>query len=846
MATFLFTTFESPSNNTYLNGINAFGELVGYYWVRPEEFAFKNSAGNYFFLNYPSDAYVVRPFGINSIGDIVGIYSTNDARDHGFLYTASNGYSIIDEPGAGSEGETNAFGINDAGDIVGSFNDGTSTYGFIYNSSTGNYSTLIAPGSTGETIAFGINATGQVVGLYYDGTVHGFLYSEGKFSSIDAPLASAATGGTQAVGINEVGQIVGVYFDGTGAMHGYYYDHGSYQTLDYPGASSTVATGINSHGQVSGYYFDAAGVHGFVANRREVPKISIEEIDGSTADLSGAQNSAAVSFRLHLSGKFAQPFVVELVPNADSDDDRVSGGKDTQYSFDWQLDDTTIEFEPSDFDGIIGVPDADGLVVNADGSLDKIITVHVDKDLSGESALTRYFTLGVSSSDDYSVAANGQAAVGTIHSASSRKVTAAVTGLDPSNKLTPILLHDFQAAVDRFVDAVGAGELKSINIQVELVTLPKEKLARTVRDTLSNTTTYKQMSPSADIDNADEVLVPNMLLRYWGKVASSAVDFHIELDLQKIASGWYSGRADAYDATTILTHELLHAAGIGQGDVIRLPQYAWDTHTKQDQNGQHYNLNGRKIELIGTDDVEGSNHLEEAADLMYVSLPRGKSKEISDIDIAILRDFGYSKVSSAVGNGLHDAIAFNDASAGYTVQAVTGGVLVSGPGSPITLVSGIEFLHFSDKTFFIEGPDNANIARLYSAALGRPPDVAGLSGWEDIYSANISAVAKAGGVYKALAQTDNGFGTSIAGGFTQSLEFQAKYGNLTDAGFVTQLYLNVLARTPSAGELSAWVDLIQHGDSSGTHFSREMVLVGFAESPENIAKTAADWLIQIG
>ena len=122
---------------------------------------------------------------------------------------------------------------------------------------------------------------------------------------------------------------------------------------------------------------------------------------------------------------------------------------------------------------------------------------------------------------------------------------------------------------------------------------------------------------------------------------------------------------------------------------------------------------------------------------------------------------------------------------------------------------------FSDKIVFVENADDANIARLYSAALGRSPDIGGQGGWEDIYNSNISAAAKSGGVYLSLAQTGDGFGTTIAGGFTQSVEFQAKYGALNDLGFVAQLYQNVLSRTPDPTELNAWLNLMHNGDANG-------------------------------
>jgi hypothetical protein len=133
--------------------------------------------------------------------------------------------------------------------------------------------------------------------------------------------------------------------------------------------------------------------------------------------------------------------------------------------------------------------------------------------------------------------------------------------------------------------------------------------------------------------------------------------------------------------------------------------------------------------------------------------------------------------------------------------------------------------------------DDANIARLYSAALGRAPDQWGLDGWENSYSKNISSFAKSQGVYVALGETNDGDGTSVAGGFTQSVEFKQLYGSLNDTQFVTQLYQNVLGRGPDQTGLDGWLNAM-HSDG----YTRDMVLVGFAESAENIANSA-HWLI---
>jgi hypothetical protein len=70
---------------------------------------------------------------------------------------------------------------------------------------------------------------------------------------------------------------------------------------------------------------------------------------------------------------------------------------------------------------------------------------------------------------------------------------------------------------------------------------------------------------------------------------------------------------------------------------------------------------------------------------------------------------------------------------------------------------------------------------------------------------------------------------SLANGFLASPEFQATYGNTSDAQFVTRLYENTLGREPSAGEVAYHVDALHS-------ISRAQLLVNFSESPENQAR----------
>ena len=68
------------------------------------------------------------------------------------------------------------------------------------------------------------------------------------------------------------GAVVGAYTDLSGTTcstqcQGYMLFHGSYATVNYPGASFTFAGGANAPGEIVGIYTDASGVsHGFLFN----------------------------------------------------------------------------------------------------------------------------------------------------------------------------------------------------------------------------------------------------------------------------------------------------------------------------------------------------------------------------------------------------------------------------------------------------------------------------------------------------------------------------------------------------------------------------------------------------
>ena len=69
-----------------------------------------------------------RARGINSRGDIVGLFDDATGGTHGFLRSKDGTFTQIDVPGGS---DIRARGINSRGDIVGRFTDGSGDHGFL-------------------------------------------------------------------------------------------------------------------------------------------------------------------------------------------------------------------------------------------------------------------------------------------------------------------------------------------------------------------------------------------------------------------------------------------------------------------------------------------------------------------------------------------------------------------------------------------------------------------------------------------------------------------------------------------------------------------------------------------
>jgi uncharacterized membrane protein len=266
-----FSTINPPgSNETSTSGINASGQVVGWYVDAGNVgHGFLLSKGVYTTIDPPGSTDT-QIWGINDPGQIVGDYMDGSGIDHGFLLSRG-AYTTLDGPGGATI--TQAYSINNRGQIVGSYEVGVGpVHGFLL--SGGSLTTLDPPGST-FTYAAGINNAGQIVGYYVAADVgQGFLLSKGVYTTFDVPgatsfppiVAGGFAYGTGGNNITDSGQIVGYYYDASGTSHGFLLSGGTYTTIDVPGGATTFAYGINARGDIVGIYLNADGVYlGFLA-----------------------------------------------------------------------------------------------------------------------------------------------------------------------------------------------------------------------------------------------------------------------------------------------------------------------------------------------------------------------------------------------------------------------------------------------------------------------------------------------------------------------------------------------------------------------------------------------------
>jgi uncharacterized membrane protein len=174
---------------------------------------FLYSGGTYTTVDHPS-ATGTQLLGINASGQIVGYYVDNNGNYQSFLDSGGT-FTTLAAPSA--PGGTWAYGINDQGQIVGYI--GNSSYGFLY--SGGTYTILDVAGA--GTTALGINNAGQIVGSYVQSYVNGFgkvnFKTHGFFANPSTPPNPPPPVGTTAdMILHSIGGLYEIYNVGNNSV----------------------------------------------------------------------------------------------------------------------------------------------------------------------------------------------------------------------------------------------------------------------------------------------------------------------------------------------------------------------------------------------------------------------------------------------------------------------------------------------------------------------------------------------------------------------------------------------------------------------------------------------------
>ncbi|HZQ70871.1 MAG TPA: hypothetical protein VFA68_20255 [Terriglobales bacterium] len=238
---------------TGVEGINSFGDVVGYYGGTSNGpfHSFVVRHGNFTFFDYPGGRSTVAT-GINDSGLIVGYAGSLSVR--GFTYDGVTFFPIQ----RSGDSATFAIGINNTGTICG----GTGTIGTTrgFELLGGHFKRISPPpGNFVYVYATGINNFGELVGWDETG---GFALINGKYVSLNFPGADL----TEALAVNDSGVIIGWYGKG-GSIFGFAFANGRYTSFAYPGAKGTLPRGINNSGQIVGEYTsDFQTYYGFVTS----------------------------------------------------------------------------------------------------------------------------------------------------------------------------------------------------------------------------------------------------------------------------------------------------------------------------------------------------------------------------------------------------------------------------------------------------------------------------------------------------------------------------------------------------------------------------------------------------
>jgi probable HAF family extracellular repeat protein len=203
-------------------------------------------------------------YGMNDSGQVVGEVYASPAPGTAFLWSAGTATSLAPVLG----GFSAAYDVSNSGKIVGirGTPPAIDRWGaFLYDTASGQVTTLPSLGGTFRVVASALNEDGAIAG--YSSTLGDSAFHAVRWTN-GTPLDLGTLGGTHSYGwaINASGDVVGEsWVAGDEESHAFLYSGGSMKDLGTLGGKGSSARGINDSGVVVGAAGTAAsGSHAFV------------------------------------------------------------------------------------------------------------------------------------------------------------------------------------------------------------------------------------------------------------------------------------------------------------------------------------------------------------------------------------------------------------------------------------------------------------------------------------------------------------------------------------------------------------------------------------------------------
>jgi hypothetical protein len=337
----------------------------------------------------------------------------------------------------------------------------------------------------------------------------------------------------------------------------------------------------------------------------------------------------------------------------------------------------------------------------------------------------------------------------------------------------------------------------------------------------------------------------NSDLTYNQAIASSIVVYRLDTPTITVKSSINA----VYDGGALKLSPLFSATDAGGLGLLPITQYAfYDVGTGAAQSNE-FVVNGVAVSAhtsasevvvtaanLSSVQLGSSASLAAGTDAIYVSAYNGSYwgdwvslgvQQASAISINASSPYTVKAANlSLLGDTGTDTVVINSAASNFSINAnsyaTNSWSIIDNTGAlGTTSVSNVSRLAFSTGNIALDigATQNAGGAyMLYQAAFNRTPDLVGLGFW--IYSLDVGTNIN-----------------TVAGDFITSPEFIGLYGaNPTNSSFVTNLYANVLHRTPDTNGYNFWMGLLSGNNSLAM---KSAILEDFASSPENVANVAA-------